>query len=105
MTRVVRSINFTSPPKVGTILMCEGQRYEVVSLEPYVRKDGTTSILIVWQTWCAETGLPFTIKTGLAAKSVNRRCEKHAKPSKAVTAAGRNRLRKFFQKKHGRKHV
>ena len=31
---VVRSIDFSKPPKPGTVLMVEGQRYEVVRTEP-----------------------------------------------------------------------
>ncbi len=93
---VVRTINFRQPPPTGTILMKEGQRYEVKALEPHTRKDGSKTTLIVWQSHCAETGHPFEIRTGLKCKYVNRRCKQHGKPGKPVSRAGRQRQLDFL---------
>ena len=82
--RVVRSIAFSKPPAPGTVLMIDGQRYEVVRTEPYRRKDGRMTTLIVWQSWCPETGHPFELKTGLRTKSINRRCREHRAPGRPV---------------------
>ena len=105
MSVVVHSIRFKCPPDIGTIPMLDAQRYEVIGIEPYIRADGSASILIVWQAWCAETGHPFTLKTGLVAKGINRRCKKHAKPGQAATRAGAMRMRKYLRKQSGRRHV
>jgi hypothetical protein len=40
--------------------------------------------LIVWQSWCPETGHPFELKTGLRTKSINRRCQEHRAPGRPV---------------------
>ncbi len=83
-TRVVRKVDFSSAPEIGTILMKEGQRYELIAHEPHVRTDGQTTTLLVWQSHCAETGHPFEIKTGLKIKYINRRCKQHSKPGRPV---------------------
>ena len=105
MNTVVRSINFKRPPEIGTILMIDAQRYEVIGIELYVRADGSATTLIVWQAWCAETGHPFTLKTGLVAKDINRRCKKHTKPGKPVTRAGSKRMQEYSRRNFRRQHV
>jgi len=85
--RVVRKVDFYSQPEIGTILMKEGQRYELVAHEPHVRADGRQTTLLVWQSHCAETGHPFEIKTGLKVKYINRRCKQHSKPGQPVAAS------------------
>lgn len=99
---VVRSIDFSKPPKPGTVLMVDGQRYEVVRTEPYWRKDGRMSTLIVWQTWCAETGHPFELTTPLKTKSINRRCREHRAPGRAVSAAGNQRQQDWLLRRTGK---
>jgi hypothetical protein len=99
---VVRSIDFSKPPRPGTVLMVEGQRYEVVRTEPYRRKDGRMTTLIVWQTWCAETGHPFELTTLLTAKSINRRCPGHRSPGRAVSAAGKKRRQDWLLRRPGK---
>lgn len=99
---VVRSIDFSTPPAPGTVLMVEGQRYEVVRTEPHRRKDGRMTTLIVWRTWCAETGHPFELTTPLKSKSINRRCPEHRAPGQAVSAAGRKRRQDWLLRKRGR---
>lgn len=37
---VVHALNFSNPPQVGTVLLREGQRYELLEIRPYVRRDG-----------------------------------------------------------------
>lgn len=97
---VVRKINFANQPDIGTVLMKEGQRYEVIALEPHIRTDGTMTTLIVWQSHCAETGHPFEFRTGLKTKYINRRCKQHSKPGNAVAKAGRLRKHDFLRR-HG----
>jgi hypothetical protein len=81
---VVRSVAFSKPPAPGTVLIVDAQRYEVVRTESHRRKDGRMTTLIVWQSWCAETGHPFELTTPLTAKSINRRCPEHRSPGRAV---------------------
>jgi hypothetical protein len=101
-THVVRSIAFSKPPTPGTVLMVEGQRYEVVRTEPHRRKNGRMTTLIVWQTWCAETGHPFQLTTPLTAKSINRRCPEHRSPGRAVSAAGKKRRQDWLLRRPGK---
>lgn len=95
---VVRSIDFATPPVPGTVLMVEGQRYEVIRTEPHRRRDGSRTTLIVWRTHCAETGHPFELKTGLVAKSINRRCPEHKAPGRPVSSAGRRRRHDWLRR-------
>lgn len=96
-TKVVHTIDFIKSPKIGTVLLLEGQRYEVVGLLVHTRRDGSPTMLILWQGFCADCGMKFTFKTGMQAKSVNRRCDNHKRPGKAVSADGRRRQRLFIK--------
>lgn len=59
-----------------------GQAYVAVSREPYTRRDGSTTELVVWESLCARCGEPFTFKTptGASKWQPNRRCHEHRRP-------------------------
>lgn len=71
------NVHFLTTPPVGTILMLDAQRYELIGVEPYLRKDGGESRLLTWQAHCPDCGKPFEIKTGLKSKDLSRRCVDH----------------------------
>lgn len=100
--RVVHRIDFRILPRPDTELMLDGQRYVVVGSDLHVRKDGEAIPIILWQSRCAECGALFECRTGLKARSLNRRCEKHRRPGKAVTKAGRKRVAAHIAR-HGRR--
>lgn len=93
---VVRKIAFAVPPTLGTLLMVDGQRFEVVGLVDHRRRDGTPTVLIRWASHCAECGQPFTQTTSMTAKNPNRRCPMHHAPGLPVTAEGQKRKRQFL---------
>lgn len=99
LPKVARKIDFTTPPEIGTVLMREGQRYELLRQKPHVRKDGQPTILLVWRSHCADCGGVFEIMTGLISKGcINRRCPKHHSPGRAVTVASRIRRQRFIKR-------
>jgi hypothetical protein len=100
--RVVHRIDFRLLPRPGTVLMLDGQRYVVVGSDLHIRTDGETVPIILWQSRCAECGQPFECRTGLKARALNRRCEKHRRPGKAATAAGLKRVGMHIAR-HGRR--
>lgn len=100
--RVVHRIDFRILPMPDTVLMLEGQRYEVVGSDLHVRPNGETVPIILWQTHCAECGESFECRTALTARTLNRRCEKHRRPGKAISAAGRKRVGRHIAR-HGRR--
>ena len=91
--QVVKKIEFARPPELGTVLLVEGQRFEVVGLIPHRRRDDTPTTLINWGGHCAECGRVFTQTTGLIAKTPNRRCPAHHAPGVPVIKASRDRNR------------
>jgi hypothetical protein len=70
----------------GLIRTFDGQRYELIGDQPYMRRDGTETTLSVWRSRCAQCGEPFEVRTPTAsAKFVpNRRCPKHKRPGARV---------------------
>src|SRR5690606_10924803 len=36
---VVHALEFACPPEIGTVLLREGQRYELLEIRPHVRRD------------------------------------------------------------------
>ena len=101
--QVVNRIAFRQTPAVDTVLMRDGQRYVVIDIRPYRRKDGTPTTLIVWRSHCSDCGQPFELTTPLATKGPNRRCPAHHAPGQAVAAAARQRTRRGFAKRAARK--
>ena len=93
---VVRKIAFVVPPILGTLLMVDGQRFEVIALLDHCRRDGMPTVLIRWASHCAECGQPFTQTTSMTAKNPNRRCPKHHAPGLPVTAEGQKRKHQFL---------
>lgn len=72
---IVFSIDFMAPPAKGTVLMYDKQAFVVEGIEPYTRKDGGSSLLIVWSTRCIQCGHATTVKTAMRTKWPTRRCE------------------------------
>ncbi|CUU41682.1 hypothetical protein [Blastochloris viridis] len=93
---VVKRIAFNVAPSIGTVLLVEGQRYEVSALNPHQRRDGKPTTLITWRGYCADCGQPFEQTSALTAKGLNRRCPQHRSPGHPVTTGGRQRKRRFL---------
>lgn len=77
-------IDFSSPPRPGTILQIDDQAYELREARPASRNDGSPTTLLDWETLCPACGDSFTVTTGLKAKGVNRRCPDCKRPAKPV---------------------
>jgi len=79
------SIKFPSEPPMGTRFAIQEQEYVLYDSEPYTRADGSSTILLVWQSHCASCGDEFFISTPLGfTTGQSRRCEKHREPGKKV---------------------
>lgn len=102
---VVYAINFANPPEIGTVLLREGQRYELLDIRPHIRRDGKRTWLLVWQSRCADCDRAFEVITGIKTPvcNVNRRCPIHHSPGRAVSAAGVARRNRFLRRKASRK--
>src|SRR4029077_8453078 len=97
LTYVTKTIDFGTAPSIGTVLMREGQRYELVALQKHVRQDGRPTALLVWRSHCAECAAAFEVTTALRTTgAINRRCRLHHMPGRAVTEAGRKRQQKVW---------
>lgn len=71
---IVFGIDFMVPPAEGTLLMYDKQAFVAEGIEPYTRKDGAKSLLIIWSTRCIQCGCATTIKTAMRTKWPARRC-------------------------------
>jgi len=89
--KVVKQIRFATTPKIGTVLLFEGQRYELIDQVPHIRVDGQPTTLLHWQSHCAECGTVFVTKTVLVCKHINRRCEAHHRKGPPVVPRRKNR--------------
>ncbi|MFG1214954.1 hypothetical protein V5F72_20890 [Xanthobacter flavus] len=59
----------------------KGHEYQYLGQEPYTRRDGSKTLLSVWETRCAECGRPFRLRTTLLGRGgPTRRCEQHRRP-------------------------
>jgi len=77
-------IEFSTAPEVGSLLLIDSQEYELREVLDHVRKDGSGSSILVWESSCPACGSGFEVTTGLVAKGVNRRCGGCAKAGKPV---------------------
>ena len=77
-------IEFGDLPPIGVSVAINGQRYDLASIEDYVRVDGQPSNVLVWQADCAECGAPFLSKSGSRAFPSIRRCDEHRLPGRKV---------------------
>lgn len=77
-------IDFRASPAIGTILRLDDQEYELAVTRPHVRKDGTPTKVLIWETSCPVCGAAFEVGTGLKSNSVTRRCEPCRKTGKPV---------------------
>ncbi|HKR17644.1 hypothetical protein [Rhizorhapis sp.] len=76
--------DFSEQPTVGTVILLDEQQYELVGVEPYRRRDGRKTELLVWATQCANCQSPFEVKTPLRTNGFSRRCAACRKPGKPV---------------------
>lgn len=87
----MNAVDFQNEPPIGTTLLVDGQRYELTSVKPHRCQDGSRTVLLDWCSRCPDCGRPFVVTTGLKGKYINRRCQAHRQPGKAVSAVGRQR--------------
>lgn len=83
------------PPAEGTVILLEGQRYDLVAVEPKCRKGGDRTVILTWLTACPECGARFGVRTGRRIRDLTRRCIDHRslKPlSPGGAQFGRRRL-------------
>ncbi|GLI23433.1 hypothetical protein GGQ86_003031 [Xanthobacter flavus] len=59
----------------------KGHEYRYLGQEPHTRRDGSETLLSVWETRCVECGRPFQLRTTLLGQGgPTRRCEQHRLP-------------------------
>ncbi|MBB3347334.1 hypothetical protein [Sphingomonas sp. BK069] len=71
---------FVTTPEIGTRLWINDQRYELVSVAPYVRKtDGVATFLLEWEGRCCTDGCgaPFRTSSTMTVTRLKRRCDEH----------------------------
>lgn len=71
-------------PEIGTVVDLDGQSYEMRGTEPYTRKDGEQTTLIVWETVCPDCQSPFEVRSTVKSNGLTRRCKSCAKVGKPV---------------------
>lgn len=73
-------VKFAEAPAAGLALMVDGQRFDLVSVQPHTRADGQASSLLTWRAACLDCGKPFELVEGLRFRLGARRCPEHRKP-------------------------
>jgi hypothetical protein len=72
---------------VGYELMANdnGQRFTLIAVEPYERKDGTPSCVAVWESKCHTCGCIYLTRSSLAPTHFfSRRCKAHKRQGSRV---------------------
>lgn len=90
-------IQFLTTPRVGKVITFDDQRYVLVEHRLHYRKqDGEPTVILAWESQCADCGAPFATTTPLKVPYITRRCKKHRKLGRpmADTKASNTRLRK-----------
>lgn len=91
-TKVAYEIDYEIAPERGDVVRFDGHPFTVMGYEAYVRRDGTSSSLIVWTSHCADCGTPILVKTGFRSKTITKRCEAHKKRGSPATEGAKARL-------------
>ncbi len=69
------------------------QRYVAIALIDAWRTDGQRTKLLIWESRCAECGLPiFSASSTSGLHSPNRRCEQHRAPGRPVFPKRRRKV-------------
>lgn len=69
---------------VGTISSYKEQSYTLIRSEPYTRRDGGQTVLLIWETACATCGQNFTFgAANRELKYPNRNCPTHSRKRRA----------------------
>lgn len=76
--------------RIGACVSFRGQRYELVDVAPYTRKDGAPSSLLTWHSHCAICDEPFATKSGMQTSGLQRCCSACGKPGQSVARRRRN---------------
>lgn len=71
----MQKFDINSQATPGTVLEVDGQKFYLVSIEPYTRKDGGKSAVATWEVGCARCGDRYEVTTGLSGGIPIRRCE------------------------------
>lgn len=73
---------------IVTTEIYKGQIYRCVGSEPYTRqRDGSPTVLKVWESECTDCGVSFIFKTPSRKSKFepNRRCDEHKKRTGGVS--------------------
>ena len=68
-------IKFSGPPPIGSIISIKEREFELVDVQPHVRRDGGNSNVLTWIASCLDCGCDFEQTTGRSFSTFRRRCE------------------------------
>lgn len=77
-------IEFEGIPEIGTVVILDDQEFELVSIVPHQKADGSMTDLLLWASLCATCGQSYETKTTVRTSGISRRCSIHSKPGKPV---------------------
>lgn len=80
----LKDTKFAEVPPIGVAVDVRGQRYDLIAIEPYTRKDGTSTQLSVWMAECTVCCRPFVARAPVLSMPETRRCDEHKATGKAV---------------------
>jgi len=69
----------------GFTVIWGDQTYVPISIQAHVKKGGSLTNLITWETECPSCAKQFTLLTGMAFKSPRRRCDACKAPGRKVS--------------------
>lgn len=79
-------------PEIGDAIRHDGQGYLCVGHVDHVRRNGSPTLLAVWESDCAQCGERFNFCRPAFARAFipNRRCDQHRRPGLSVNRRARS---------------
>lgn len=72
-------------PRLGGVMLVDGQSFELFEIQAFRRNDGSTGKLLGWRSNCPHCGAEFKTTSVLGGHSPTRRCRVHRRPGKPVS--------------------
>lgn len=83
---------FDEAPPSGSVIKFDGHPFTVADVVPYVRRDGTETPCILWNSECVDCGEPIEVKTVFKSKTITKRCALHKRRGVPATKAAMDRM-------------
>jgi hypothetical protein len=80
-------IEFPTIPPIGLAITVDGLRFDLMSIDDHVTRDGRPTKLLAWSGNCADCGTAFVTRSPATRPPESKRCDLHREPGHKVRPA------------------